>query len=380
VGLTGGIACGKTQVVRRLREAGLFALDLDGVAHDLLAPGGAAHPEVVAAFGTGILDAAGAIDRRKLGALVFADGAARARLNALVHPRVRAEEARRTSALAESGAPLVVTDAALLVESGLHLRFDRLVVVHCAPAEQRARLMRRDGLAEAEAEARLAAQMPIEDKKRFAHLPLDTSGSLEETDARSRELAAALVRLATAAPSPRGFDPERGQAVLAAAPPCGPRGLDPGTVLAWEREGPDLGALALRLDPPKKGPWYAADAWEGEPGPEAVAGPLALWCLSRRGCDPEFAALAAASLGRLCHGRTEAWADAVVHTLAALHEVAEGVPAHPRLAEFAALARRFTGAFPTGRALPSLSSAPPAGKAGADPAVEALLRRLAAGN
>ncbi|HEY2946548.1 MAG TPA: dephospho-CoA kinase, partial [Vicinamibacteria bacterium] len=98
VGLTGGIACGKSYVLRRLAAAGLGTLDLDAVAHDVMARGGTAHADVVNEFGSGILAADGEVDRQRLGDLVFADPDARARLNALVHPRVREEEARRAAA------------------------------------------------------------------------------------------------------------------------------------------------------------------------------------------------------------------------------------------------------------------------------------------
>src|SRR5262245_49087722 len=111
-----------------------------------MAPGGAAYDDVVRSFGASILGPDGAIDRRALGDVVFKDPAARARLNALVHPRAREEEGRRAAALGAAGATVIVSDAALLVEAGVHLRFDRLVVVHCPPEEQRRRLMERDGL------------------------------------------------------------------------------------------------------------------------------------------------------------------------------------------------------------------------------------------
>jgi dephospho-CoA kinase len=125
VGLTGGIACGKSHVSRRLASHGLHVLDLDAVAHAITAPGGTAYDDVVRVFGRGIVGADGAIDRKALGARVFADPEALGRLNALVHPRVRDEESRRAGELAGTEAVLV-TDAALLVESGMHTRFDRL--------------------------------------------------------------------------------------------------------------------------------------------------------------------------------------------------------------------------------------------------------------
>jgi len=176
VGLTGGIACGKSHVLARLAEAGCHTIDLDRLAHELMAPGQPAHAEIVTSFGNGVLRPDGAIDRKRLGATVFADEAARQRLNAIVHPRVRAEEARRVGALARDPGTVVVTDAALLIEAGAHLRFDRLLVVHCAPEEQVRRLMQRDGIARAAAEVRIGAQMEVRCKRQFAHLEVDTSG------------------------------------------------------------------------------------------------------------------------------------------------------------------------------------------------------------
>src|SRR5262245_43257999 len=133
IGLTGGIACGKTHVRRRMAARGLPTLDLDETAHALTAKGGAAVDAVAAAFGKKVLARDGGVDRKALGALVFRDEPARLRLNAIVHPLVRDAEADWSAARANEGAALAVTDAALLVESGMHLRFDRLVAVHCPP-------------------------------------------------------------------------------------------------------------------------------------------------------------------------------------------------------------------------------------------------------
>src|SRR6185436_19631204 len=130
VGLTGGIACGKSHVRARLAEHGLRTLDLDRIAHEVTARGGAAYGDVVRAFGRGVLAADGSLDRKALGALVFADGDSRGRLNAIVHPRVREEEARRADAWMDDLAAIVVSEAALLVEAGVHPRFDRLIVAH----------------------------------------------------------------------------------------------------------------------------------------------------------------------------------------------------------------------------------------------------------
>ena len=140
VGLTGGIASGKSRVLERFAAAGFVTLDLDRVAHDVMAPGGAAHAAVLAAFGRGVRAADGSIDRKKLGPIVFGDAEARERLNAIVHPCVRDEEARRLAAVPARAGAVSVSDAALLVESGGHLRYDRLVVVWCSPEEQLRRL------------------------------------------------------------------------------------------------------------------------------------------------------------------------------------------------------------------------------------------------
>jgi dephospho-CoA kinase len=196
VGLTGGIACGKSVVRRRLAEAGVPTLDADAVVHRLLGPGTETTEEIGRAFGGGILGPDGAVDRKALGAIVFADDEARARLNAIVHPRVyEAIEAFFESAR-RSGAPLAVVDAALMVETGSYERYDRIVVVHCAPAQQLERLVERDGLSRAEAERRVAAQMPIEEKIAYGDELVDTSGTLDETLTRTD---AVLERLRAAA-------------------------------------------------------------------------------------------------------------------------------------------------------------------------------------
>src|SRR5262249_48783592 len=143
VGLTGGIATGKSRVLSRLAECGLHTIDLDVVGHRVIEPGRPAYDEILAAFGEGVRRADGAIDRRGLGAIVFSDAASRRGLNAIVHPRVYEEEQRLVSALDPRVCPLVVTDATLLVESGHHLRFGRLVATLCDRRQQIARVMHR---------------------------------------------------------------------------------------------------------------------------------------------------------------------------------------------------------------------------------------------
>jgi dephospho-CoA kinase len=195
VGLTGGLASGKSTVAAFFHELGAFHLDADRIAHELLARGGGAEADVVARFGRGIVGADGAIDRTALGALVFADPRALADLNALVHPRVRREIARRIAEheSAASPAPVALVDAALLVETGLHRDLDALVVVACRAETQLARAVARGGLTEAEARARIAAQAPLAEKIAVADHVIDNDGPLAETKAQVRRIWEALV-------------------------------------------------------------------------------------------------------------------------------------------------------------------------------------------
>jgi dephospho-CoA kinase len=353
VGLTGGIASGKSRVLERLAAAGLHTLDLDRVAHQVMAPGGSAYADVVAGFGAGILAADGAIDRKALGALVFADAGARARLNAIVHPRVREAERRLVESNPGAADAVFVSDAALLVEAGSHLRYDRLVVVHCAPEEQLRRLTAREAIDPAAARARIAAQMPAEEKRRFAHFEVETSGRIEDTDRAADRLAGELLRLAStrgpAAPVPL----ERAAGCLVHGPARGPRALDPEPFLREIAAAgvPEMERLARLLDPPAEGPWYrSARPGEGPPFPEALAGPLILWSLKRGAPDEELVAAAVFSLTRLTHSDGPTAARACLFGLALLAAAASGrVP--PDLAQrqerWSAIAGRWAGAPPS---------------------------------
>ena len=393
IGLTGGIACGKSQVLRRLALRGLAVLDLDVVAHRVTAPGGAAYGEIVAAFGPTVVAPDGSLDRRALGAIVFADPAARARLETLVHPHVRSEERRLAGLLEAQGHALAVSEGALLVEAGAHLRFDRLLVVHCPAQEQLRRLMSRDGLAEAAARERLAAQMPVEEKRRYAHLLVDSTGTLAQTEAQADRAADELLALA-ARPEPRvPLRRESVLGVLASGGLGGPRGLGAAGLLggALQAGGIELVRLARRLAPPFSGPWYrAARAGEGGPWPEALAPALALWAAAR-GLDEEWLAAAAASVARLTHAEVEAVAGAVLAALAS-YDAARGEPLAGlpgRLAGRAALATRWGGSEPPERvaraveaaaaAADSGSAARLAGAAAAEPAFAAALAGLVRG-
>ncbi len=190
VGLTGGIATGKSYVTNRLRDAGLPVIDADQLARDAVAPGSDGLRAVAERFGAGVLDASGALDRSALGAIVFADRLARTDLEAIIHPEVRWRIDAWFADLAASGyrGP-AIADIPLLFETGRTHDFDVVVVVACEPATQRTRLMARDRLSEAEADARLAAQWPIAEKVESADRVVMTDGTFADTDAQVAMLA-----------------------------------------------------------------------------------------------------------------------------------------------------------------------------------------------
>jgi len=194
LGLTGGIASGKSAVAAMLREMGFAVLDADALAHKLIEPGQAAYAEVIQEFGPSIADSSGRIDRSKLGAMVFADLAKLDRLNAIVHPRVAEVILSQFEVWRRGGVrDAVFVEAALLVESGIHKKLDGLVVVWCTPEQQLERLLAR-GLSETEARRRIEAQIPVEEKLRLATEKIDCSGSLEETRRQVQALAGKLRR------------------------------------------------------------------------------------------------------------------------------------------------------------------------------------------
>jgi dephospho-CoA kinase len=189
VGLTGGLASGKSSVGHILAELGCYLLEADKVGHQLLEPGGGAYAAVVEAFGREILQADGRVDRRKLGAIVFSDPAQLERLNKIVHPLVFAEQERWFAAIAaRDPEAIAIIEAAIMVETGSYQNYDRLILAHCREEQQVSRAMARDGLTESAVRARLARQMPLEEKKRFAHYLIDTSGTPGETRAQVTQL------------------------------------------------------------------------------------------------------------------------------------------------------------------------------------------------
>ena len=182
VGLTGSIAVGKSTVCNIFRDLGCYVIDADRTARDVVAKGTDGLRQIVAAFGDDVLAGGGELDRAKLGSIVFADEAKRSKLNAIVHPLVIAEQDRLLNEAAKAGkADIAIVDAALMIESGSYRRFAKLIVVWCRPEIQLDRLMRRDGLSQAAAEQRIAAQMTQEEKKRYADMLIDTSGTLDDT-------------------------------------------------------------------------------------------------------------------------------------------------------------------------------------------------------
>ena len=186
-GLTGGIASGKSTVSRMLRELGAHVLDADVIAREVVEPGTPGLQAVAERF-PGVLGPDGRLDRAKLGARVFGDPQERAALNALLHPLIGQQFMLRTQALAEQGVERVLYDAPLLIENRLHLGMDGVVLVWVPREVQKARLMGRDGLDEAAAEARLAAQLPLDEKRQQATWLVDNSGDLGTTRARVEEV------------------------------------------------------------------------------------------------------------------------------------------------------------------------------------------------
>ena len=200
VGLSGGIGTGKSTVSRMLVELGAVVIDADAIVHRLQAAGSPLLDEIAAAFGADVLAAEGGLDRKRLADLVFRDPTARARLNAIVHPRVGVEMARELAAAREAGAPLVVLDIPLLFEGraaggggASALGFDAIVLVYAPRERQIERTLARDGGTREDVERRLAAQLPIDEKRALAEHVIDNAGALDETERQVRALFEKLV-------------------------------------------------------------------------------------------------------------------------------------------------------------------------------------------
>jgi dephospho-CoA kinase len=194
VGLTGGIATGKSTVHDMLASPSVRVVDADALAREVVEAGTPAYARIVAEFGKDVLQPDGRLDRARLAEIVFPDEVKRKRLEAITHPAIRARFERIMADLEKTGFDgILVWDAALLVESGGSKNMDRVVVVTTDPATQLRRLMARDGCSEEAARARTASQMPLAVKARYADYVIDNSGTREQTDARVREVYRALL-------------------------------------------------------------------------------------------------------------------------------------------------------------------------------------------
>ncbi|HTO55776.1 MAG TPA: dephospho-CoA kinase [Myxococcota bacterium] len=207
VGLTGGIGSGKSKVASLLEELGAAVDCSDRIVRELQSPGAPGLRAIVEAFGEEYLTASGELDRPKLGKLVFEDAEARQRLNRLIHPLVTAEHQRRAAAHRARGVEVIVADVPLLLEgrkagvgTGALLPFDLIALVYARPEQQLERVVARDKLAPADARARIAAQLPIDEKRALADVVIDNSGDWEATAKQVRGLYSQWVERARLTP------------------------------------------------------------------------------------------------------------------------------------------------------------------------------------
>jgi dephospho-CoA kinase len=197
VGLTGGIASGKSTVASMLRDRDYLVAEADSLGHGLLEPGQACRDEVVREFGKDVLGPGGGVDRSKLGAMVFADPEKRARLNQILHPLILDLARKWFVTLDRSGGPeFAFLEAALIIEAGYNKELDRVLVCWCRPEQQLRRLLER-GLSPEQARQRIAAQMSIDEKRDLADEVIDCSGSIEETERQVGQVVAKLKQLAS---------------------------------------------------------------------------------------------------------------------------------------------------------------------------------------
>lgn len=183
VGLTGGLAGGKTFVADVFERLGCFIISADRLGHEVLRSDGEAFDDVLAEFGESILSDNGEINRKKLGKIVFADAETLRQLSLLVHPHVWQRQEDLSSEIAKNDPKaIIISEAAIMVETGSHTRYDRIVITVCPPELQIRRYCERENVSESDALARLARQMPIEEKKKYADYIIDTAGTKQETE------------------------------------------------------------------------------------------------------------------------------------------------------------------------------------------------------
>lgn len=185
VGLTGGIACGKSCTLNEFDKQGVYTIDADLIAHDCILEGQPSYQEILTEFGPQILATDKSIDRKKLGKLVFTNTKQREKLNNILHPRVFEEESRMISVfedLDHPRCPLVMVDAALMIETGSYHNYDLIIVVYCQPAIQLQRLMIRDSLSEKDAMQRIESQLPVLEKIHYSDYIIENSGSSSDLE------------------------------------------------------------------------------------------------------------------------------------------------------------------------------------------------------
>jgi dephospho-CoA kinase len=202
VGLTGGIASGKSLVAKLFKDLGAYVIDADAIAHEVIQPGTPAYQEIIQQFGEGILRKDGTIDRSSLGQMVFGDPTRRAVLESIVHPRVFvAEEARRREIVRQDPEAVIIFDAPLLIESRAHELMDRVIVVYADRKTQLKRLKERDHLDPEEAKRRISAQLPLSDKKVYADYVIDGMASPQEVASQTEAIYQELRALARQKPA-----------------------------------------------------------------------------------------------------------------------------------------------------------------------------------
>jgi len=197
VGLTGGVASGKSVISQILKEEGAYLIDADQIARELVQPRRPTWTALIKAFGKGIVQKDGSIDRKKLAVKVFSDPGQRELLNRILHPRIKKEMDRRLKAIGQKDPKaMVVIDAPLLIETGDHREMDKVIVVTSTEAQQMERLKERAGIDQEEARRIIASQVPTEEKLKVADFVIGNEGSLEDVERKAKEVFQALKRIA----------------------------------------------------------------------------------------------------------------------------------------------------------------------------------------
>ncbi|HHU30196.1 MAG: dephospho-CoA kinase [Bacillota bacterium] len=193
VGLTGGIATGKSTVAAMFAKMGIRRFDADSLAREAVEPGTAALQEIARTFGSAVIDDQGRLDRKKMAGIVFNDAGKRKQLEGIIHPRVRLLLEERLAAARRAGDCLVLVEVPLLYETNFQRFVDKVIVVRVSEQQQLMRLRQRDGLSLAEAKRRIAAQMPLEEKAALADYVIDNGGTLAETEKQARQILGRLL-------------------------------------------------------------------------------------------------------------------------------------------------------------------------------------------